>query len=82
MEKLPKYLFYHLLEALRRDMRLEEHKALRTGSYTQASLYHGLNARFDREILQYLRPKDATPEDTSARHHLYSHANEPECLID
>jgi hypothetical protein len=82
MEKLPKYLFYHLLEALRRDMRIEEYKALRNPSYTQASLYHGLNARFDREILQYLRPKDATPEDTSARHQLYSYADEPECLTD
>lgn len=68
MEDLPKYLFEHLLEALRRDMRSQEHEALRTTNDARASFYHGVNARFNQEILQYLKPMHTWPTNRTARH--------------
>jgi hypothetical protein len=57
METLPQYLFEHLLQVLRRDMRREEYEAIQTPSDAQAGFYHGVNARFNQEILEYLKPK-------------------------
>jgi hypothetical protein len=87
-EDMPKYLFQHLLEALRRDMRHQEYEAIRTIGNAQVSYYHGVNARFNREILQYLRPKRTSSKDTRSRYStlcvcsVCSNTDERECLTD
>jgi hypothetical protein len=58
MEKLPKYLFEYLLEAVRRDMRHQDLEAVLAAGDEQRTFCHGYNARRDREILQLLRPKE------------------------
>jgi hypothetical protein len=56
-DELPEYLIEALLEALRRDLRREE-SLTACGQASNAESYrHGLNAHFNREILQILRPK-------------------------
>ena len=54
MVKLPDYLVEHLLETLRRDMRCQELEAIQNRHDT---LYHEINARRDRALLEMLRPK-------------------------
>jgi hypothetical protein len=56
-DELPEYLFEALLEALRRDLRREESLSA-CGQASDADNYrHGLNAHFNRRLLQILRPK-------------------------
>jgi hypothetical protein len=50
-----------------------EMQAIGAAGDTQASFYHGVNARLNREILQYLRPKaHKTPKDASSEHIMHS----------
>jgi hypothetical protein len=58
MEQLPNYLFEHLLEALRRDMRREEVDAIRWADNADMKMYHAMNVRSNRAILECLRPKN------------------------
>jgi hypothetical protein len=73
-DDLPEYLFEALLEALRRDLRREEDLTA-CGQASSAEIFrHGLNAHFNRQILQFLRPKtirSALPEQARALRRLY-----------
>lgn len=68
-DELPEYLVEALLEALRRDLRREENLTT-CGQTSSAEVYrHGLNAHFNRQILQILRPKtirSTSPEQARA----------------
>lgn len=58
---LPDYLLHALLEALRRDLRREEAARATARPGSDDAFRHGLNARFNVEILQLLMPKTPTP---------------------
>jgi hypothetical protein len=68
-DELPEYLVEALLEALRRDLRREESLTARGQASSAGICRHGLNAHFNRRILQILRPKTirpASPEQARA----------------
>jgi hypothetical protein len=60
MKDLPNYLFERLLDTLRRDMRHQEFEVARNAGDEQAVIYHQINMRFSRELLQCLNPKQIT----------------------
>jgi hypothetical protein len=60
MKDLPDYLFERLLDALCRDMRHQESEVARNAGDERAVIYHQINMRFTRELLQCLNPKQIT----------------------
>jgi hypothetical protein len=60
-DELPEYLVEALLEALRRDLRREESLTACGQASSAEVCRHGLNAHFNRQILQILRPKTIRP---------------------
>lgn len=57
---LPDYLFHALLEALRRDLRREEAARACAAHGSDEAFRHGINTRFNLEILQFLMPRTAS----------------------
>lgn len=54
---LPDYLVHALLEALRRDLRREEAERTCAPPGSDDAYLHGLNVRFNIQILQYFKPR-------------------------
>jgi hypothetical protein len=58
------YEFEEMLEALRRDLRIQSSLAKVSGEWAE---WHASNARVDKRILEALNPKDKSAEAARSR---------------